>query len=87
MPAVQPTPATLRPPEREGMADAMSGRIVIGSWIGAPRNQQVDLELGSPRSSLPHCVPGRWPLLFSSSALHGSVTVCSASTMRPVRSA
>lgn len=43
MPAVQPTSAMLRPPEREGMADAMIGRIVIGSWVGAPQNQQVGL--------------------------------------------
>jgi hypothetical protein len=42
MPALQPTRAMLRPPGREGMADAVIGSIVIGSWVGAPQNQQVD---------------------------------------------
>jgi hypothetical protein len=44
MPAVQPTPAMLRPPEREGMADAMIGVDGDRSWVGAPQNQPVDLQ-------------------------------------------
>jgi hypothetical protein len=42
MPAVQPTPARLCPAEREGMAEAMTGRD--RSWVSAPQNHPVSLQ-------------------------------------------
>jgi hypothetical protein len=42
MPAVQPTSARLCPAEREGMAEAMTGRDRSGA--GAPQNHPVNLQ-------------------------------------------